>query len=394
MPAQDTNGPLTGVRIIDLTIYQAGPIAAMLLADLGADVIKVESVAGDPTRRTRAGAPQDLRPGTPPTTLSWATCNRNKRSVTLDLSDEGAQPTFHRLLESADVMLTNLHPRTLRQLKADEATVHAVNPKLVYTRVAGLGDRGPRAEDYAQDMTGMSYSGILFQYSNREDVPFAPPGAMNDVMTATIAAFGTLAAIMQQRRTGEGQYISGSLVQTPLWAQLLTATTLANTTTPTEIHDRFHPRSALGNQYRCGDGRWIAIAGIEAKYWPVFCEAVGTEHLLADERFATFELMQRNTPELLPLLDAHFATAPADHWLERMRALGLWCGPVNQLRDVLTDDHVAANGYLQTLDDGSRTVAMPFHLRGYQPGLKAGPPLGAHTDEVLEELGIKVGAGA
>ena len=394
MPAQDTNGPLSGVRIIDLTIYQAGPIAAMLLADLGADVIKVESIAGDPTRRTRAGAPPDLRPGEPPTTLSWATCNRNKRSVVLDLSDDGAQPVFHQLLASADVMLTNLHPRTLRQLKADEETVHAVNPKLVYTRVAGLGDRGPRAEDYAQDMTGMSYSGILFQYSNREDVPFAPPGAMNDVMTATMAAFGTLAAIMQQRRTGEGQYISGSLVQTPLWAQMMTVGTLANTTTVSEVHDRDHPRSGLVNQYKCGDGRWICMAGIEAKYWPIFCDAVGAQHLMADERFATFEGMQKNSLALVPLLDAHFAGNTSDYFLERMRAQGLWCGRVNQLEEVLTDEHIEANGYLETLSDGSRTVAMPFHLRGYQPGLQAGPPLGANTDEVLAELGINVGTRA
>jgi crotonobetainyl-CoA:carnitine CoA-transferase CaiB-like acyl-CoA transferase len=181
-------GPLAGIRVIDLTIWMAGPIASMLLADLGADVIKIEGANGDPSRASR-GTGGDLRPGTP-LSLAWTTCNRNKRALTLDLGRDESRPVFHRLLESADVFLTNLHLQTLKKLRADEESVHAVNPNLIYARAAGLGDRGPRANDHCQDMTGMAYAGLLFTYSSRDDVPFAPPGAMNDASSSGSAPAG------------------------------------------------------------------------------------------------------------------------------------------------------------------------------------------------------------
>jgi formyl-CoA transferase len=276
----------------------------------------------------------------------------------------------------------------LKKLKADEASVHAVNPNLIYARAAGLGDRGPRANDHCQDMTGMAYAGLLFTYSGRDDVPFAPPGAMNDVLTGTMVAFGTLAAILERQRTGKGQVVSGSLVQTSLWAQLLNFGSVANTTQRMVAYDRDRPRSALVNQYRCADGRWIAVAGILPRYWPLFCEAVGAQHLIADERFADFEAMVRNSAALVPLLDAHFVTASSEHWLKRMLARGLWAGPVNHLEDLADDPQIQANQYLTTLDDGTRTVAMPFTLHGYHPGTKPGPALGADDEGVLRELGV------
>jgi crotonobetainyl-CoA:carnitine CoA-transferase CaiB-like acyl-CoA transferase len=158
-------------------------------------------------------------------------------------------------------------------------------------------------------------------------------------------------------------------------------------------YDRDHPRNALVNQYRCSDGRWIAVAGILPRYWPLFCEAVGTEHLMADERFSDFDAMVRNSAALVPLLDAHFATAPSDHWLERMLARGLWAGPVNHLEDLADDPQILANEYLTTLDDGTRTVAMPFTLHGYQPGRRPGPALGADSAAVLRELSHPVQSG-
>ena len=195
--------------------------------------------------------------------------------------------------------------------------------------------------------------------------------------------------LFRSQRTGEGQTVAGSLVQTSLWAQVLNIGSIANTTQETlDVHTRDHPRSALVNQYKAGDGKWFTIAGILPRYWPIFVEAVGIQHIQADSRFTTFEDMQKNSSELVPLLDQHFLSHPADYWIEQMLARGLWCGRCNTLADVLTDEHIEANGYLTQLDDGARTVTMPFTLLGYTPPTEAGPALGEHTEEVLRELGI------
>ena len=388
MPAGE--GPLAGIRVIDLTIWMAGPVAGMLLADLGADVIKVESPNGDPARNSGGmDGGTDTRANAQ-VSLFYSTCNRNKQTVTLDLTDELGKEAFKRLIAGADVFLSNLNPRTLRSIGADEETLHEINPHLIYARSAGLGHTGPRAEDNCQDMTGMAYAGLVFTYGQEPDEPFAPPGAMNDVMTGTMVAFGVLAAVLERQRTGKGQTVSGSLVQTSLWAQVLQIGSLANTTgAPTAVpRTRKQPRSPIVNQYKCGDGKWLAIAAIMERYWPIFVEAIGIEHLTQDPRFSSYAVMMQHPTEMREELDKHFATAPADEWLERMRARNLWCGRANRLEDVLVDDHIAANEYLTTLDDGARTVTMPFSLDGYRPPTKAGPVFGADTAAVLRELGL------
>jgi crotonobetainyl-CoA:carnitine CoA-transferase CaiB-like acyl-CoA transferase len=390
LDTRPSDGPLSGLRVVDLTIWMAGSIAAMLLADLGADVVKVESQAGDPARghvAPTAGASSVDR--TSATSLSYTACNRNKRSIALDLTDEADRAIFEGLLAAADVFVTNLAAPTLRKLAINEATVRAAYPQLVYARATGLGTVGPRADDPAQDMTGMAYAGMLFTASPDPDEPFAPPGAMNDVLTGTMVAFGIMAALAERANSGQGCAVTGSLLQTSLWSQVLLLGSVANTTGgAVEGRSRSNPRNAVLNQYRASDGKWIGVAAINARAWPAFVAAAGLAALTADPRFATFADATEHATQLREILDRHFATAPAQTWLDRFRAHGVWCGPVNRLADVLVDEHVEAEGYLATLSDGVRTVTMPFTLSDWAVPQVAGPQLDADRSAILRDWGI------
>jgi crotonobetainyl-CoA:carnitine CoA-transferase CaiB-like acyl-CoA transferase len=374
------------VRVVDLSIWMAGSIAGMLLADLGADVVKIEGPSGDPARghvAPTAGAAGDMAG----TSLSFTACNRNKRSMVLDLGTPDDRGVLDELLARADVFVTNLSGPTLRKLGVDEKSLTAAHPSLVYARAAGLGTVGPHADDLAQDMTGMAYGGMLFTMSPDPDEPFAPPGAMNDVLTGTMVAFGVLAALAARERTGRGGVISGSLLQTSLWSQLLLLGSVANTTGgATAGRARRNPRNALLNQYRAADGKWIAVAAINPRAWPAFVDAAKLDNLVAtDPRFATFADALAHAGDLRKVLDEHFVTHPAAYWLERFASHGVWSGPVNHLDDVLVDEHVEAENYLATLSDGVRTVTMPFLLSDWAVPQVAGPALGADRDDVLRD---------
>ena len=194
-------GPLAGIRVVDMTIWMAGAVSGMLLADLGADVVKVESPRGDPTR-SHAAPTAGRATATPVgTSISYSTCNRNKRSIALDLGSAADREVFGQLIAAADVFVTNLSPSTIRKLGIDDASLRARNPSLVCTYGSGLGPSGPRADDLAQDMTGMAYAGMLFTMSAITGEPFAPPGAMNDVITGTYL-FGGILAPDPHRRHG------------------------------------------------------------------------------------------------------------------------------------------------------------------------------------------------
>jgi crotonobetainyl-CoA:carnitine CoA-transferase CaiB-like acyl-CoA transferase len=383
-------GPLQGIRVIDLTIWMSGSIGAMLLGDLGADVIKVEGPTGDPVRRyVPIGATQSASaPGG--VNFAYALCNRNKRQVTLDLRDPGDLGRLHELIRDADVVITSMRADTLAALGIDEDSVKAVNPSVVYAQAGGLGHTGPRAADRCQDMLGMAYAGLVFTASPEQDEPFAPPGAMNDVLTGTMVAFGVLAALLRREQAGGGQTVHASLLHTALWTQLIQLGTVANA--PQVLvppRSRREPRSPGVNQYLCSDGRWIAVAAVTADAWARFTQALGLGPAdFTDPETAeplSYAGVLAHAGEACEVLDEYLAKQPRSHWLARLEAAGVWCTPVNTLTDVLTDEQVGANGYLSTLDDGLRTVAMPFTLAGYEAPTRAARRQGEDDAEVLGE---------
>jgi crotonobetainyl-CoA:carnitine CoA-transferase CaiB-like acyl-CoA transferase len=383
-------GPLAGIRVVDMTIWMAGAVTGMLLADLGADVVKVEGPHGDPTRSHTAPTAGAAPSAAARTSVSYSACNRNKRSIALDLGADADREVLDQLLATADVFVSNMSPATIRKLRIDEASLRERYPSLVYALGSGLGPVGPRAGDLAQDMTGMAYAGMLFTMSPDPAEPFAPPGAMNDVITGTYLFGGILAALMRRARTGRGETVTGSLLQSALWTQTLLVGSAANTVgASTSGRPRTEPRSALVNQYQAADGRWIAVAAINARAWDAFVAGARIEHLVADPRFASYTVALAHAAELRAALDEHFVTRPAGYWLDRLREHGVWCGPVNHVEDVLGDEHIAANGYLATLDDGVRTVSMPFTLSDFELPLAGGPVLNGDRAAILHDWGVR-----
>jgi crotonobetainyl-CoA:carnitine CoA-transferase CaiB-like acyl-CoA transferase len=380
-------GPLQGIVVIDLTIWMSGAIASMLLGDLGADVIKVEGPTGDPVRRyVPIGLTESAQtPGG--VNYAYAQCNRNKRQITLDLRDPAGRDRLYELVRGADVFITSMQADTLVALGADEESIKSVNPAVVYARAGGLGAAGPRANDRCQDMLGMAYAGLLFTASPEPDEPFAPPGATNDVLTGTMTAFGVLAALMQRQHSGTGETVHTSLLHTALWTQLVQFGTVANA--PQLLlpaRSRRDPRSPGVNQYKCSDGRWVAVAAVTAEAWGRFVKALDLDFIDPETGGEpSYAWVLAHASRMRERLDEHFAARPRAQWLERLEAAGLWCTPVNTLADVIDDEQVNANGYLSTLDDGSRTVAMPFVLAGYQAPARAARRPGQDDDAVLGE---------
>jgi CoA:oxalate CoA-transferase len=377
--------PLAGIRVIDLTIWMSGAIGAMLLGDLGADVIKIEGPTGDPIRRYVPIGATDSASAPGGVNYAYALCNRNKRQVTLDLRDPGDRDRLYELVRDADVCITSMRADTLASLGIDEQSIKSVNPAIVYARAGGLGHTGPRAADRCQDMLGMAYAGLLFTASPEQDEPFAPPGAINDVLTGTMTAFGVLAALLQRQQSGHGETVQASLLHTALWTQLIQLGTAANAPQVlVPASSRRDPRSPGVNQYKCSDGRWIAVAAVTADAWALFTETL-------DLRFTDPETggplsyagVLAHAADVREALDEYFAKQPLSHWLDRLEAAGVWCTPVNTLAEVMTDEHVRANEYLSTLDDGLRTVAMPFSLDGYEAPARAARRPGEDNDEVL-----------
>jgi crotonobetainyl-CoA:carnitine CoA-transferase CaiB-like acyl-CoA transferase len=234
-------------------------------------------------------------------------------------------------------------------------------------------------------MLGMAYAGLLFTASPEQDEPFAPPGATNDVLTGTMIAFGVLAALLQRRRSGHGETVHASLLHTALWTQLIQLGTAANAPQVlVPARSRRDPRSPGVNQYKCSDGRWIAVAAVTAEAWALFTETL-------DLRFTDPETggplsyagVLADAANVRETLDEVFAKQPMSYWLARLEAAGVWCTPVNTLAEVMADEHVSANKYLSSLDDGLRTVAMPFTLGGYEAPAHAARRPGEDNDDVL-----------
>jgi crotonobetainyl-CoA:carnitine CoA-transferase CaiB-like acyl-CoA transferase len=307
-----SQGPLTGVRVIDFTIWVQGPLASALLADMGADVIKVERTGGgDPLRNVISSMGDD---GMRTRNLPWEVCNRNKRSLTLDLGQEAGREALHRLASESDVFLTNLQPKTLKQLGVDEDAIRAANPRIVYARGGGFGELGPLAGAPCQDTIGMAYSGFMFTSSSKLDEPYYPPGAMTDVVSGTFLAMGVLAAIVERERTGVAPPVTTSLLQSMIWLQTLTIAGPANGRGPSAPTNRATPSSALMNTYKAADGRWVAIGLPLMVQWPIFIEAVDLTELADDPRFGDPTARARNGPELVRVLEAQFAKRPAQEW--------------------------------------------------------------------------------
>ncbi len=383
--------PLEGLRVVDWTIWQQGPVASVMLGDLGAEVIKVEErVGGDPGRGVLRAQGLDLtdRPN-----FYFEANNRNKKSLTVDLKHPDGVEIVRRLADQADVFVQNFRQGVAARLGLDAATLRARNPRLIYASATGYGPEGPESGAPSFDYLGLARSGIMMAAGEPEDPPLAIAGGIADQMGAVMLAYGILAALLARDKTGRGQEVDASHLGSMAWLQGLglSARLMLGRALPRVY--RKYATNPLWNHYRCADGEWLALSMLQAdRYWPRFCEVLGIPEAAVDERFATMLARIGNAADCVALLDATFATRPRADWLQRLAEGGDFIVSIVNSVDQLPDDpQVRANQYVTTFEHPAfgptQVVGVPVRLSETPGALRLpAPEFGQHTEEILTGL--------
>lgn len=382
--SDESEAPLHGLRVVEMSMYVQGPVAGLVLASQGADVIKIEQVGHQDHMRSMNsvyGARLDERGQA----WQFAALNRGKRALTLDITQPQGRAVFEKLIERADVFVTNLRADALARMGADYATLSALNPRLVYGRGGGFGLRGPMASDPCQDTVGMAFGGFM-DLSSPNAQPNYPPGALSDVLTGTGVASAIMAGLVKRSLTGKGSLVGTSQVQTLMWMQLLPVGLAATVGSEMARFDIEGAPNPLFTVYPTADG-WIAIAAIHPPQWPPIAKVLGLEHLLDDERFSSLGRLIHNREALRPMLVERFATRTAREWWKDLRDAGVWVSPVNRIPDLVDDEQVLANEYLVTFPDGTVGPPAPFEVDDWRGARRPAAGYSEHTDEILAELG-------
>ena len=387
-------GIFSDLRVIEVGSFVAGPAAATILGDLGADVVKVEQPgAGDPWRH------QFRRPELPQSeaNYAWILTGRNKRSAAIDLKQEAGRALLKRLIRQADVLVTNLPFRLRDTLGVGYEAMCAVNPRLVYASLSGYGEAGDERDEPSFDTTGWwARSGLMDQArAEPQGAPVKAPAASGDQMSA-MSLFGAIvSALYRREKSGVGAYVGSSLLANGAWqnAVYLQAALCGAEFRP--VRKRSESSNPLNAHYLCSDERWFSITlnpGQQSRMWTTFADIMECPELLGDERFATYPARMENNVELVSLLDRAFACHPAAEWKTRFKGRGIVTGIVARSRDVGADHQMKVNDILVPLTgvaDAALTISSPFFIRG-TPKRPAGPApeVGEHTDALLREIGI------
>jgi crotonobetainyl-CoA:carnitine CoA-transferase CaiB-like acyl-CoA transferase len=384
--------PLEGIRIVDCGIWHAGPGAAAILGDLGAEVIKVETLSGDVERFF--GNVGTMASGTktkPNWNLLFEMSNRNKKGICVDTSTPDGKKILNSLVEGADIFVTNLRQSTKTKLGLDYQSLSKINPKIIHANINGYGPRGDMKDVGGFDPLGQAISGMMFVTG--ADEPVFLQSIILDQLTAITASHAMLTALFVRERHGIGQEICISLYGSAIW--LMHANILCTSVLGGDIQlkwDRMK-NPYQRNSYKCGDGKWMMVSNTpEFKYWPVLCEAIGHRELEHDPRFQTPELRETNNVELIGLLDAVFLGKTRLEWLAIFRPAGLLFLPVQKLTEVIEDPQTLANGYMFDFNHPSlgtiRIPGYPISFSANTAGTHApAPDLGEHTASVLTNLG-------
>ena len=389
------SGPLEDIRVIDCGVFQAGPTAGVILADLGADVIKVEPrISGDPGRGAEifTRSTSRIRSGT----AQFEVWNRNKRSMTLDLTKEKGREVLYCLISKADVIINNWRLGTAEKLKVDYETLVQYNPKIIYGSISGWGTKGQESKEPAFDFAAIARSGMTYQAGKPGDPPMVFVSGYADTTTGIVLAQGILAALVVRERRQVGQKVEVSLLGSMVAGlQRLPVNARAQSGDEMPRRDRTDMGNPLWNYYQCSDAKWIALSMLTADvYWSSFCEALGIRELENDPRFINIDVRSQteNSKELIRILDKIFATRPQKEWLSILSKHKLIFGPVQTISDLLSDPQVLENQYILDYDHpiyGSiKVVGFPWSFSGTEPKLRLpAPQLGQHTEEILLEFG-------
>jgi crotonobetainyl-CoA:carnitine CoA-transferase CaiB-like acyl-CoA transferase len=383
--------PLRGIRVIELAHWMAGPAAGGLLADWGADVVKIEPPGGDPMRNIFAAMGSKAE-----TPAAFISANRAKRSITLSVQHKGGARVLRQLLETADVLLTNLRPRALEKFGLSPKEIAERYPRLVYCSLTAYGWGGPDQDRPGYDIAGFyGRAGIAHEITTQGSPPAALLQGLGDTYTAMSAAAGIMAALLERGQTGRGRFVEASLMRTGMWALAGELGQKAMGGNPRPPAPREKSRMPLYNSYLTSDGRWFFLVGVEAQrhLQPVLA-AIGRTDLLADARFENARAVAKNSIEFIAILDAAFASQPLAYWAAAFDAHDVFWAPIQTPAEVVEDPQAHASGAWIDVDQGDagarvKSVDAPLRFDGVSRAVVPGPPAaGAHTREVLTQLGL------
>lgn len=382
-----SNNALQGILILDLTQALAGPYATQLLADLGAQVVKIE----------RPGSGDQARGWGPPFVEGESSyfmgTNRNKRSLTLNLQDPAARDILASLIDRADVLVHNVPRRTTREkLGIDAATVRGRNPRLVWAAISGFGLTGPEAEKPGYDVIAQGMAGTMALTGEPDTGPVRFPTPMADITTGMYTAMGILTALFERERSGEGQELDVALFDSQAtWLSNVASSFLATGAAPAK-RGNVHPNIAPYQPFRASDG-WFNLAAGTERHWNAVVSLLNAQDSLgSDPRFATNRDRVAHRDALELELERRFAVKPVAAWIDAFEGVGVPCGPILPPEDSLQHPHLLAREMVVGMDHAAagfvRSLGNPMKLSRTPPSYRtAAPTLGQHTGEILEELG-------
>ena len=386
--------PLENITVVEVDNWMAAPSTGAILADLGARVIKIEPVEGDPMRDT-GRSPKVENDDLKNYDLQFDVDNRGKQSVCINLTDPAGVSLVHKMCVSADIFMCNLLSQRQEKYRFDPATLLEVNPKLVHATLTGYGTSGPEAWRPGYDVTAFfGRSGLYDAMREGSDgiVPMARP-AQGDHTTGLALLGAILAALRLAEKTGEGQIVETSLFETAVWTQATDYATSSVDLAPVRQRARNQMFLPTANRYPCGDGKWVVFNMPEASAWPKFCKAIGRGSWVDEERFVDPKSRFRLMHEIVPMVDEALSAKTRDEWGEIFDAAGLIWGPVLGLHEVPEDSQAEAINLFPTLDHETlgqyRTVNIPmrFQSADVKPRSRS-PLLGEHTYNVLQDFGV------
>lgn len=377
-------GPLQGHRILDLTAYLAGPYCGMLLGDMGAEVIKIEPPQGDPARR--AGPPFVSGES-----AYFLLINRSKKSLALNLKEKMGREIFLRLARTADVVMENFRPGVMERLGLGYDVLSKENPRLVYSAITGFGESGPYAKRPAFDHIIQGVAGWMSLTGKEESGPTRVGPSVGDIMCGTFSALGISLALLARQRTGKGQKVTTSLLESLVSTLIPHASILFATGEVPGLQGNSHPMIVPFGTYRAQDG-FVNIAVGTDEQWKSLCGALSLDGILKEARFASNPERVKHRKEVDQLLNERFQTQTKHEWTEKLASCGVPCGPVNSLDQVFQDPQVRERKIVVEMDHPRagkiKSLATPIQLTETPAGAGNPPPLlGEHTDELLRSLG-------
>jgi crotonobetainyl-CoA:carnitine CoA-transferase CaiB-like acyl-CoA transferase len=380
-------GPLSGLKVVDLTHVMAGPTCTLMLADMGAEVIKIEKIpAGDDTRYM-------VPPRIGDVAASFLMMNRNKKGIALDLKTPGGAKVLRRLIEKADVLVENFGPGVMDRLGFGYAEVSKAYPALIYCSLSGFGRTGPYKHRRGFDLVAQAMSGIMSFTGERPDGPPVKCGApLSDITAGIIAAMGILAAYSHRLKTGEGQWVETSLFEAALVQTYWQAAIAMATDVAPKAMGSAHPLNAPYQAFETAD-KWIVVGGANQKHWLRTLEVLGASELASDPRFATGADRMGHLKELEAALTARFKTRPAEYWLAALEESGVPCGPVNDMLQALADPQTIAREMVVEVEHSAlgrvKTIGLPIKFSQTPGKVRSGAPLyGEHTSAILGAYGF------